>query len=176
MDTAQLSVPQAADELGVAPARVRALLSSGALRPAPDAPDAVLAEDAAALLRRGAVRAVDVAAVEGALDRALRRRLPALLDAGVAAALDAPLRAALEPLSGEVATALADVEISTQRLLEAERRAELSEAATTIARGQVAALEAQVAELEQQVAALQAQPVGLFRRRRRVAAGGVATA
>lgn len=97
-------------------------------------------------------------AVEAALDRALRRRLPGLLDQG--------LDSALAPLSGEVATAFADVEMSAQRVAEAEERAHVAESALAAAQDRLAAL-------ERQVGALQARPVGLFRRRR---PAGVATA
>jgi hypothetical protein len=150
-----LTLAQAADELGVAPARVRALLASGALQPAPGHQSSVVAADVEQLVRRGVVRSVDVAAVEGAMDRALRRRLPSLL----ADALGARLDTALAPLADEVATALVDVELSTARITRAEERAGAAERALAEAR-------ARVAELEQQVAALAARPPGLFRRRR----------
>ena len=153
-----LSIAEAADELGVAPARIRSLLASGALQALPGDGGQVSAEQVADLVGRGTVRALDVAAVEGALDRALRRRLPGLLDAG--------LEYALEPLSGEVALALADVEITTAHLGAAERRAELAEDALDDARAQVHALRKQVAQLEEQLDVLAARPVGLFRRRR----------
>jgi len=148
-----LSVAEAADELGVAPARVRALLARGALTAAPG--DAgVPAAEVADLVKRGVLRAVDATAVEAALDRALRRRLPALLEGSLA------------PLAGEVATALADVEVSTRELARVEERAAGAEAALAAAHERAAGLEAQVRVLSAQVAALQAQPVGLFRRRR----------
>lgn len=147
-----LTVAEAADELGVAPARIRTLLASGALEAAADGQ--VLAAGVEGLARRGVVRSLDVAAVEGALDRALRRRLPELVGA--------QLQTALAPLAGELATALADVELSTSRLTTSEARATAAEQA-------LAASQSRVAELEAQVAALQAQPVGLFRRRRTVA-------
>ena len=107
---AVLTVAEAADELGVAPGRVRALLSRGALQPAPGDGAALLAADVADLLKRGLVRAVDATAVEAAVDRALRRRLPALLEGGLA------------PLASEVATALADVEVSSRQLAAAEEQ------------------------------------------------------
>ena len=157
-----LSIAQAADELGITPTRVRSLLSSGALQAVPGEGGGVAREDVAELARRGTVRALDLAAVEGALDRALRRRLPGLLGAG--------LEQALQPLSGEVATAFADVEISTAQLAAAERRAELAEDGREVARARVQVLEAQVAQLEGRLAALEARPVGLFRRRRHGAA------
>jgi len=112
----------------------------------------------AELTRRGVVRSVDVAAVEGAVDRALRRRLPALLEAA--------LHDGLEPLSHEIATALADVELSVEQRAAAEERARAAEAALSQAR-------AELMDLRQQVVALAAQPSGLFRRRR---SAGVATA
>ena len=161
-----LSIAQAADELGIAPARVRSLLSSGALQPLSGERGEVSREQVSELARRGTVRSLDLAAVEGALDRALRRRLPGLLDAG--------LELALQPLSGEVATAFADVEISTAQLAAAERRAELAEEERETARVRVQALEAQVAQLEGQLAARAARSSGLFRRRRQSVA--VATA
>lgn len=102
-----ITVAETADQIGVAPSRVRALIASGVLSTSAQEPDSVPVAEVAELTRRGVVRAVDVAAVEGAVDRALRRRLPALLEAG--------LGAGLAPLSREVATALADVR--------AERRA-----------------------------------------------------
>lgn len=71
------------------------------------------------------------------MDRALRRRLPALL----AEHLDV----ALAPLSGEVATAFADVELSTQRVAEAEERARVAESALAASQHRVSALETQVA-------------------------------
>jgi len=148
-----LTPAQAADQLGVAAARIRALLASGALQPATDG--LVAAADVAELSRRGTLRSLDVAAVEGAVDRALRRRLPTLLGDG--------LDAALQPLAGEVATALADVEISTQQLVEEQERTRTAEAALAQAR-------ARVVELEQRVAALTTRPAGLFRRRRAVEA------
>ncbi|HVM26941.1 MAG TPA: hypothetical protein VM433_04620 [Mycobacteriales bacterium] len=146
-----LTLAQAADELGVAPARVRALVASGALDVVAGHPGSVLATDVHELTRRGAVRSVDIAAVEGALDRALRRRLPDVL----AERLDA----ALAPLAGEVATAFADVELSTQRVEQAEERARVAEQELARAQDRIAAL-------EQRVVALQMQPTGLFRRRR----------
>jgi len=162
-----LSIGEAADELGVTPARIRSLLASGALQPpAGDEGGEVCREQVVELAQRGTVRALDLAAVEGALDRALRRRLPGLLDEG--------LDLALQPLSTEVATAFADVEITTQHLGVAERRAEIAEDALDAARLRVQELEAQVAELQGELAVLAARPLGLFRRRRVVA--GVATA
>ena len=146
-----LTLAQAADELGVAPARIRALQASGALQPVEGHASSVAAADVEALAKRGVVRSLDVAAVEGALDRALRRRLPELL----AERLDA----ALVPVSDEVATALADVELSTQRVTEAEERAAAAER-------QLADAQARISELEQRVVALQLKPTGLFRRRR----------
>jgi hypothetical protein len=146
-----LTLTQAADELGVAPARVRALLASGALHPVPGHASSVDAAEVQQLVKRNVVRSVDVAAVEGALDRALRRRLPEVL----AERLDG----ALTPLSNELATALADVELSTQRVAQAEERARAAEQELTAAR-------ARIADLEQRVVALQTQPTGLFRRRR----------
>jgi chemotaxis protein histidine kinase CheA len=146
-----LTLAQAADELGVAPARVRALLANGALQPVPGHASSVAATDVDDLARRNVVRSVDVAAVEGALDRALRRRLPEVL----AERLDA----AMAPVAGELATALADVEQSTQRVAQAEERARTAEEA-------LAAAETRVAELQQRVVELQMQPTGLFRRRR----------
>ena len=142
-----LTVSEAADRLGVAPARVRALQASGALQPVPGHASSVAAEDVDGLVRRGVVRALDVAAVEGALDRALRRRLPDLLAERLA------------PLQGEVATALADVELTTARAYEAEARARAADE-------QLAAARARIEELEHRVVALQVQPTGLFRRRR----------
>lgn len=152
-----LTLAQAADELGVAPARVRALLASGALEPVPGHLNSVAAADIEALVRRGVVRSIDIASVEGALDRALRRRLPELLEDR--------LEAALSPLADEVAMTFADVELSTQRVTEAEERAKAAEDALATARERVLAL-------EQRVTALQERPAGLFRRRR---AAGVAT-
>jgi hypothetical protein len=149
-----LTLTEAADELGVAPARVRALLGSGALQPAAGHVSSVAAADVQALIRRGVVRSLDVAAVEGALDRALRRRLPELL----AERLDR----ALTPVADEVATALADVELSTEQVATAEQRARAAEESLAQAQERVIALEARIAALE-------AQPVGLFRRRRSVA-------
>ena len=142
-----LSLPQAADELGVAPARVRALLAAGALTASGDG---VHATSVADLVRRGTLRSVDVAAVEGALDRALRRRLPGLLG-------DA-LTPALAPLSGEVALALADVEVTTRELAEAREAGRVLQAELTAAQERVALLERQVAVLQ--------EPAGFFRRRR----------
>ncbi|MCW2601319.1 MAG: hypothetical protein JWM02_3148 [Frankiales bacterium] len=135
-----LTVYQAADELGVTPARIRALLASGALKAARGHGTRIAARDVEELLRRGAVRSLDVAAIEGALDRVLRRRLPAMLEE------------ALTPLSTEVATTLADVEVSTRELAEALERARVAEAALTAA--------------HVELAALQTRPAGLFRRRR----------
>ena len=149
-----LTLTEAADELGVAPARVRALLASGALQPAPGHTSRVLAAEVDALVRKGVVRSLDVAAVEGALDRALRRRLPELLEDR--------LTAALAPMADEVATAFADVDASSTRVASAEERARQAETALTEAQERVVALEARIAALE-------AQPVGLFRRRRSVA-------
>jgi hypothetical protein len=146
-----LTLAQAADELGVAPARIRALLASGALEPVPGHASSVAAANVEELARRGVVRSLDVAAVEGALDRALKRRLPELL----AARLDV----ALTPLSDELATALADVELSTQRVAAAEERARVAEA-------ELAAAQTRIDELQQRVVALQLRPTGLFRRRR----------
>jgi len=158
VSTQTLTVAETADRIGVAPARVRALIASGILRTSPDDLTAVRAAEVAELTRRGVVRSVDVAAVEGAVDRALRRRLPALLEAA--------LHDGLEPLSREVATALADVELSVEQRAAAEERARAAEAALSQAR-------AEVTDLRQQVVALAAQPRGLFRRRR---SAGVATA
>lgn len=144
-----LTVPEAADELGVAPARVRALLGSGALQPAPGHASSVLASDVAELSRRGVLRSLDVAAVEGALDRALRRRLPE------------QLTAALEPVSDELATALADVDAAAARVSAAEERARAAEE-------QLASAQLRVEQLERRVVELQLRPTGLFRRRRAV--------
>ena len=149
-----LTLAEAADELGVAPARVRALLASGSLDAVPGSPGTVRAADVEALARRGTVRAVDVAAVEGALDRALRRRLPDLLTER--------LEAALAPVAGEVATAVADVELSAVRAEQAEDRARRAEE-------ELARAQARIAALEQRVVALQVRPSGLFRRRRAAA-------
>lgn len=149
-----LTVTEAADELGVAPARVRALLASGALEPVPGHASSVAAADVDALVRRGVVRSLDVAAVEGALDRALRRRLPELLEERLASALS--------PVADEVAVALADVDAGAARVALAEERARSAEAALAQAQERAVALEARLAALE-------AQPVGLFRRRRAVA-------
>lgn len=149
-----LTLTEAADELGVAPARVRALLASGALAPVPGHASSVAAADVEALVRRGVVRSIDIAAVEGALDRALRRRLPELLEDR--------LGTALTPVADEVATALADVELSAARVATAEERARVAQESLEQAQERVVALEARVAALE-------AQPVGLFRRRRSVA-------
>lgn len=149
-----LTLAEAADVLGVAPARVRALIASGALPPAPGHSSSVVAADVDALVRRGVLRSLDVAAVEGALDRALRRRLPDLL----ADRLDS----ALAPVAGEVATALADVELGAARVATAEEQARVAQLSLVQAQQQVVALEARIAALE-------AQPVGLFRRRRSVA-------
>lgn len=142
-----LTVPEAADELGVAPARVRALLASGALQPAPGHASSVVAADVEQLSRRGVLRSLDVAAVEGALDRALRRRVPELL---------AP---ALAPVADELATALADVELAATRVATADERARTAEAQLAEARTRIEALEQRVVEL-------QLRPAGLFRRRR----------
>jgi len=142
-----LTVTEAADRLGVAPARIRALLTSGALHPVAGHASSVSAAEVDDLARRGVLRSVDVAAVEGALDRALRRRLPEQL---------AP---ALAPLADEVATALADVELSTQRVAAAEERARAAEE-------KLASAEQRVIDLERRVVELQLQPTGLFRRRR----------
>ena len=152
-DPAVLTVAEAADELGVAPSRVRALLSKGALQAAGNG-STLLAADVADLARRGVVRAVDATAVEAAVDRALRRRLPGLLEGGLA------------PLATEVATALADVEVSSRQLAAAEERARTAEAALAAAVDRAAGLDRQVRVLTAQVVALQSQPVGLFRRRR----------
>lgn len=149
-----LTLAEAADVLGVAPARVRALLASGALQPAPGHTSSIPAGDVDALVRRGVVRSLDVAAVEGALDRALRRRLPELLEDR--------LGAALNPVADEVATALADVELSATRVATAEQQTRAAE--TSLAQAQE-----RVVALESRIAALEAQPVGLFRRRRSVA-------
>ena len=149
-----LTVSQAADELGVAPARIRALLASGALRSVPDQEGSVSSVDIDALARRGVVRAVDVAAVEGALDRALRRRLPEIVSGR--------LEQALSPLASELATAFADVELGSVRLAAAEERARSAEQALSRAQERIRVLEATTA-------ALAAQPSGLFRRRRSVA-------
>jgi hypothetical protein len=145
-----LTLTEAADELGVSPARVRALLSSGALQPAPGHTSSIAAADVDALVKKGVLRSLDVAAVEGALDRALRRRLPDLLDA------------ALAPMTDEVAAAMADVDAGSGRVAAAEERARVAENALTEAQERAVALEARIAALE-------AQPVGLFRRRRSVA-------
>ena len=161
-----LSISDAADELGVAPARIRSLLASGALQALPGQDGEVSCDELDELARRGTLRALDVAAVEGALDRALRRRLPGLLDTG--------LELALQPLAGEVATAIADVEITTEHLGVAERRAAVAEGALEAARLRVQQLEADVAQLQGQVAVLSARPAWPFRRRHPVA--GVATA
>ena len=142
-----LSLLQAADELGVAPARVRALLAAGALTVAGDG---VQAEGVADLVKRGTLRSADVAAVESALDRALKRRLPGLLGETLAPAL--------APLSGEVALALADVEITTRELAEAREATRVLQAQLTTERERVAVLERQVALLQ--------EPSGFFRRRR----------
>jgi transposase len=149
-----LTLAEAADALGVAPARVRALLANGALQPAPGHTSSVPAADVDALVRRGVLRSLDVAAVEGALDRALRRRLPELLEQRLAAAL--------EPVADELAAAVADVDTSAARVATAEEQARAAEAALVQAQERVVALEARIAALE-------AQPVGLFRRRRSVA-------
>jgi hypothetical protein len=149
-----LTLAEAADALGVAPARVRALIASGALEPAPGHASSIAAADVDALVRRGVVRSVDVAAVEGALDRALRRRLPELLEDR--------LGLALTPVADELAGALADVELHAARTATAEERARVAETALAQAQERVVALEARIAALE-------AQPVGLFRRRRSVA-------
>ncbi len=146
-----ITVAETADQIGVAPSRVRALIASGVLSTSAQEPDSVPVAEVAELTRRGVVRAVDVAAVEGAVDRALRRRLPALLEAG--------LGAGLAPLSREVATALADVELSVEQLAAAHERARAAEAALSEAR-------AEVADLRGQLVSLAAQPTGLFRRRR----------
>jgi hypothetical protein len=145
-----LTLAEAADALGVAPARVRALLASGALDAVPGHVTSVAAADVEALQKRGVVRAVDIAAVEGALDRAIRRRLPELLGER----LDVSLR----PLADEVATAFADVEASGARVARAEERTRAVEV-------ELAAARQRIAELEQRVVALQ-MPSGLFRRRR----------
>ena len=149
-----LTLTEAADELGVAPARVRALLASGALQPAAGHVSSVAAADVDALVKKGVVRSLDISAVEGALDRALRRRLPELLEDR--------LTAALTPVADEVATAIADVDASSGRVATAEERARTAELALAEAQERVVALEARIAALE-------AQPVGLFRRRRSVA-------
>lgn len=169
-----LTISQAADELGVAPARVRSLVASGAVPSLGS--NLVSAEAVAELVRRGTLRSLDVAAVESALDRALRRRLPPLLDG------------ALGPLSGEVATALADVEVGTRELAGAEQRAAAAEASLRQVRAELgttrdelrvsaeALSEAHVerAGLRAELAVLQAKPAGLFRRRRQ--AGSPVTA
>lgn len=149
-----LTLTEAADELGVAPARVRALLASGALSPVPGHASTVAAADVEAMVRRGVVRSIDIAAVEGALDRALRRRLPELLSER--------LGTALAPVADEVATALADVELGATRVATAEEQARVAKESLAQAQERVVALEARIAALE-------AQPVGLFRRRRSVA-------
>lgn len=159
---AVLAVADAADQLGVAPARVRALVGAGALQPAPDDADAVLADGIGELVRRGTLRVLDVAAVEAALDRSLRRRLPGLLDDR----LDSALGQALRPLAGEVATAFADVEFSVQQLAAAQERAERAEQRALTAEEALAQARIRAAVLQAQVAQLQARPVGLFRRRR----------
>lgn len=161
-----LTIAQAADELGVAPARVRSLVASGALPSLGS--NLVEAEGVAELARRGTLRSIDVAAVESALDRALKRRLPLVLSA------------ALAPVATEVATALADVEISTRQLTEAEHRASSAEEALARTRDELSASRAVVATLEDALAAsrselavvraelavAQERPAGLFRRRR----------
>lgn len=149
-----LTISEAADELGVAPARIRALIASGSLSAVPGEPGLVSATETAELVRRGVLRSVDVAAVEGAVDRALRRRLPGLLDLA--------LTTALRPVADELALAVADIDISTRQAAEAQARATAAEQSLGAARARVAALEARLA-------ALQARPVGLFRRRREVA-------
>jgi hypothetical protein len=161
----------AADELGVTPARVRALVASGAL---PTGPDGGVAADALAdLVRRGTVRSADLAAVEGALDRALRRRLPALLEETLLPALGAvrdEVAAGLGPLTDEVATAIADVEVTTRQLAEAQESVRSLRAQLSAERERSAALERRVASLS---AALEQQPSGLFRRRRAVVPASV---
>ena len=107
------------------------------------------------LVERGVVRAVDATAVESAVDRAFRQRLPALLEAGLA------------PLVTEVATALADVDVSSRLLAAAEERVRTAEAALATYQTRTAGLDRQVQVLTAQVVALRSQPVGLFRRRRR---------
>ena len=141
-----LTIAEAADALGVAPARVRALLASGALDAVPGHTSSVAAAAIEALQKRGVVRAVDIAAVEGALDRAIRRRLPELLEV------------TLRPLADEVATAFADVEAGSALVARAEERTRAVEA-------QLTAAHQRIAELEQRVVVLQ-MPTGLFRRRR----------
>lgn len=169
-----LTISQAADELGVAPARVRSLVVSGALPSLGS--NLVSAEAVTELVRRGTLRSLDVAAVESALDRALRRRLPPLLEG------------ALAPLSGEVATALVDVEVSTRELAEAEQRALRAEAALGQVRAELDATREELrasaealteaheerVALRAELAVLQAKPAGMFRRRRQ--AGSPATA
>lgn len=150
MTTLPLSVPAAADELGVTPSRVRSLIACGALTASGDGVDPA---GVAELTRRGTVRSADVAAFEGAVDRALRRRLPALLGEA--------LVPALAPLSGEVALAFADVEVTTRELAEAREAGRVLQAELVAARERVALLERQVAALQ--------EPVGLFRRRRSAA-------
>lgn len=161
-----LTIAQAADELGVAPARVRSLVASGALPSLGS--NLVEAEGVAELVRRGTLRSVDVTAVESALDRALKRRLPQLLEG------------ALVPVATEVATALADVEISTRQLVEAEHRASTAEVALAQTRDELSASRAELSALQEELAAsrselaavraelavAQERPAGLFRRRR----------
>lgn len=150
---ATLSLVDAADELGLTPARLRRLVDAGAL-PAVSGPDEPLLVPRAAvgeLRRRGTVRAVDVAAVESAMDRVLRRRLDPALDS-----LTAPLVAA----NDDARHALAE---QAALRAAAEARAARAETALAAARDQVETLTARVKVLE-------AQPVGLFRRRRRLSA------
>lgn len=146
-----LTVAGAADKLGVAPARVRALIENGALVALPGEVPTLAAADVAELTRRGSVRAVDVAAVESALDRALKRRLPVLLENGLATALS--------PLADEVSAARAAAVLAAEQVLEAESVTAAVVADLSVAR-------ARIVELDAQVHALAAKPVGLFRRRR----------
>ena len=100
------------------------------------------------------------AAVRQAVDSALQEHLPAMLARG--------LQDALGPLSGEVATAFADVEFSVQRTAVLETRAVVAESRATAAEHRARTAEdrldgtrARAALLEDQVAALKAQVAGL---------------
>lgn len=167
--------PATGQALSTAPPRRPARKRAPAARTAaPDVIDLTKADDPAA----GAAGAL-AAAVQQAVGDALREHLPGLLEHG--------LQGALAPLSGEVATAFADVEFSVQRTTVLETRATVAEARATaeehrartaedrldgtraraaLLEDQVAALRAQVAGLQAQVGELTPRPTGWLRRRR----------
>lgn len=186
---AVLPVGEAAERLGITPARVRALVARGLLTDAGHGTVSVRQVDD--LADRDVVRSLDAAAVEGVLDKALRRRLPAVVATGLAAALDEAfqralgpvltegLAAGLVPVAREMATALADIELSTEQRVTAALRAQAAEQradavqqeADTVAaelgeaQEHIAWLEQELAVLRQQNTALRTRRTGLLRRR-----------